>query len=149
MQRALLVLGLLLIIAACGAEHPWYRIDEYPAISLKPVLDFELASVAEEYSSAGAPPRMLKFNDQLSVGCGYCHRENDPRTGDLTAAGTATRRDMDISDRFKVECDYCHAGSPDQFTRPGKFAYRDLHLADRRWKCASCHDLGFRLTRTR
>jgi hypothetical protein len=142
---ALLIIGLA---SACESNpHAWYRLDDYPSFSLRPILDFEAPSVGAEYSVTGAPPRMILFNDQLNVACGYCHRECDPRTGDLTAEGTASRRDMDISDRFKVECTFCHAGGPRQFTRQGKYADRDMHLDDRRWKCAVCHDLQFKVTR--
>jgi hypothetical protein len=92
---------------------------------------------------------MVAFNDQLQVACSYCHRDGDPRTSNLTAEGTETRLMMDLSDRFKVECSYCHDSSPVKFTPAGKFAQRDMRLPDRRWKCATCHDVGFKVTNVR
>jgi hypothetical protein len=137
-----------LLASACESNpHAWYRLDDYPGFSMSPVLDMEPPSVAEEYSSAGAPPRMVAFNDQLGVGCGYCHLGNDPRTCAFTPEGTTSRLMMDLSDRFKVECKYCHDGEPRKYTAKGKFAERDMRLPERRWKCAQCHDLQFKVVR--
>jgi hypothetical protein len=143
------LLGLGIVVGACSSSpHAWYRIDDYPAFTLRPLLDFE-PSVATEYSLSGAPPRMVLFNDQLQVQCSYCHQDADPRTNDLTPPGVESRLMMDIADRFRVECTFCHDNSPTKYTPKGKFAYRDMHLPERRWKCAVCHDTGFRLTRVR
>jgi hypothetical protein len=128
--------------------HAWYHFGDYPGFSLAPVLDFEDPSVAAAYSHTGAPPRMIAFDEQLQVRCGYCHVDGDPRTNDLTPEGVETRLMMDLSDRFKVGCDYCHAGAPRQFTRAGKFALRDIQQLPG-WKCATCHDQGFKVTHVR
>jgi hypothetical protein len=144
-----LVAGTSSLLASCSTSpHAWYRIDDYPAFTLDPILNFEDA-VAQTDSNQGAPERMIKFNDQLQVKCSYCHLEGDPRDAGLTPAGTLSRLMEDLADRFKVECTYCHNGSPDQYTQAGKFALRDIHIPERRWKCAKCHDIGFKVTRTK
>jgi hypothetical protein len=147
-KLALIATGWLLLgLVACSNPRAWYRIDDYPSFTMRPVVEFEQPI---EKPTNGAPPRMIKFNQELNVGCSYCHVEADAVTADLTTAGSTSRLMMDLSDRFKVECSYCHDHSPlvSRLTREGKFAERDMRIAERRWTCASCHDVGFRVTKT-
>ena len=138
----------LAALAACENPHAWYRVDDFRAVTTRPILSLEEATIAfPDSGGSGAPPRMVKFNDELQVQCIFCHVDGDPRTAELTPEGTESRLMMDLADRFKVECSFCHAQSPTQYTRAGKYAYRDMRIPERRWKCASCHDLGFRVTR--
>lgn len=156
-SRGVLLAGLASValsgLAACqSGPHAWYRVDDFPGAASwtsHPLLDFEYESSIEKPKGkkTGAPPRMVRFDDELQVQCVYCHVDGDPRNGDLTPEGTWSRVDMDISDRFKVDCAYCHDQSPRKFTKAGKFADRDYHIPERRWKCASCHDVGFKVTR--
>lgn len=141
-----LALGALVALVACSNPRAWYRVDDYPGFTMHPILDFEMPI---EQPTNGAPPRMIRFNNELNVGCAYCHREGDAVTADLTPAGTTSRLMMDLADRFKVECSYCHAGAPDKYTQAGRFAERDMRIPERRWKCAACHDTGFRVTNRR
>lgn len=147
MKKLALVLAVLVVaLVACSNPRAWYRIDDYPSYTMRPILDFEEQI---EQPTSGAPPRMLKLNRELNVSCSYCHVDADAVTADLTTAGTTSRLMMDLADRFKVECSYCHAGSPKKYTQAGRFALRDMRIPDRRWKCASCHDAGFKVTNRR
>ena len=133
-------------LVACSNPRAWYRVDDYPGFTTRPILEFEEQI---EQPVGGAPPRMLKLNRELNVQCAYCHVEGDAVTSNLTTAGTTSRLMMDLADRFKVECSFCHAGAPNKYTPAGRFAERDMRLADRRWKCATCHDAGFKVTNKR
>lgn len=147
-KLSLIAFGSLLVaLVACGNPRAWYRVDDYPGFTMAPIVDFYVQPI--DRPDHGAPPRMLKFNKELNVGCAYCHVDGDAVTCDLTTAGTTSRMMMDLSDRFKVECAYCHASSPTKMTRAGKFSERDMRIPERRWACASCHDTGFRLTNNR
>jgi hypothetical protein len=141
--------GVCALLAACSNPRAWYRVDDYPGFTVRPLIDFEehIEYPKDVPGGGGAPPRMLRFNRELNVQCVYCHIDADAITGGLTSAGTASRRDMDLADRFKVSCDYCHAQSPTKFTRAGKFSQRDMRIPERRWACATCHDVGFKVTR--
>ena len=142
-DKAIVALIVLVAVAACSNPRAWYRIDDYPGFTLHPIIDFEQPI---DGPTDGAPPRMLRLNAQLNVGCSYCHVEGDVVTMNLTTAGSTSRFMMDLADRFKVECDYCHAQSPTKLTRAGKFAERDMRIPERRMTCARCHDTGFRVT---
>jgi len=148
MRKLLLVATgwLLLGMVACSNPRAWYRLDDYPGFTTAPILDFYIQPI--DKPTNGAPPRMLKFDRELNIGCAYCHVEADAVTADLTTAGSTSRLMMDLSDRFKVECSYCHNNSPSiaKLTRAGKFSERDMRIPERRWTCANCHDLGFRVT---
>lgn len=143
--RAVLVPVLLAALAAaCGNPRAWYRVDDYPGFTARPLVDFEQPI---EGPTRGAPTRMVEYDRQLNVGCAYCHVEGDAVTCDLTGPGTTSRLMIDLADRFKVSCSYCHAQAPDKLTRAGRYAERDMKLKERRWTCASCHDTGFKVTR--
>ncbi len=149
MKKRLPAFGLMLVLVglvACSNPRAWYRMDDYPGFTLRPIVDFEEPI---EDPSSGAPPRMIKLNKQLNVSCSYCHVEGDAVTANLTTPGTTSRLMMDLADRFKVECTYCHAGAPNKYTQAGRFAERDMRIPERRWKCASCHDAGFRVINRR
>jgi hypothetical protein len=146
-RRTVLLCSLVAtVLAACSNPRAWYRVDDYPGLTARPLIDFE-EHIEYPKGGGGAPPRMLLFNRQLNVSCAYCHVDADAVTGNLTSAGTTSRLMMDLADRFKVDCAYCHARSPKRFTRAGQYAERDMRIPERRWACASCHDVGFRVTR--
>jgi hypothetical protein len=130
-------------LAACSNPRAWYRVDDYPGFTGRPITQF---GVDIEKPDHGAPPRMLKYDAMLNVGCSYCHVEADAVTGDLTAEGTLSRLMIDMADRFKVDCNHCHI-SATKLTQAGRYAERDMHIPARRWACATCHDFGFRVTK--
>jgi hypothetical protein len=111
-------------------------------ITLRPLVEFQMTI---EGPTKGAPPRMLGYNRELQVQCAYCHVDADATTANLTPEGTASRLMIDLADRFKVSCGYCHDRSATKLTQAGNVSLRDLRDPARKWVCARCHTLGFKL----
>lgn len=113
-----------------------------PGVTLAPVLRFRETI---EGPTKGAPQRMLDYNRELDVQCAYCHVDADATTGDLTPEGTCSRFMIDLADKFKVTCAHCHDASPKKLTPAGRLALRDMRDPARRWECAKCHDVAFKV----
>ena len=148
--RRSLVVGLgvaawLVLTSACKMDpHGWYRYDDHPGVTIRPFLEFEENI---EAPTKGAPARMMAYCLELEVNCAYCHVDANAVTCDLTMAGTTSVTMIDLSERFKVDCAYCHDKSPTKLTKAGRYANRDMRIPERRWTCAGCHDLGFKVIR--
>lgn len=130
----LLLAAVLPALAACA----YYE----NGVTLRPLVEFQENI---EGPTKGAPPRMLAYDRELNVQCAFCHVDADATTANLTPEGTASRLMIDLADRFKVACGHCHDRSATKLTRAGEVAKRDLRDPARKWVCARCHDVGFRL----